>query len=163
MKNRPKPSLLEDALGLLVQHFGVERVRSALAKVSVKGADELRDTKPKPIPTQLRVSGETVSHALESIQGAEPDKHRLLSDFHNLLNVRGSLPDPQDIRHFAQLIGLKRIEGKSRKEMIPTLMRFLLTLPTEQLRVDIQHAANISERERQQGFSVLTDKLLGEK
>jgi len=87
----------------------------------------------------------------------------LLSEFLGHLKNREILPESQDIRLFAQLIGLKDIGGKSRRDMIPALMRFLLEQPTERLRIDLQNAANISEQQRQQGFSVLTDKLLGEK
>ena len=70
------------------------------------------------------------------------------------------MPESQDIRHFVQLIGLKEIAGKSRKDMIATLMRFLVEQPTERLQFDIDKAANVSEQQRQRGFSVLTDKLL---
>jgi hypothetical protein len=54
------------------------------------------------------------------------------------------------------------IAGKSRKVMIPDLMRFLVEQPIERLQADIKTAASISEQQRQQGFSVLTDKLLGD-
>ncbi len=64
-------------------------------------------------------------------------------------------------RHFAQIVGLKDIDGKSRKEMIPKMMRFLMEMPVERLRVSIENASNISERQRQMGFSILTDKLIG--
>ena len=113
-----------------------------------------RDQKPTRLP---------VANALELIRGSDPEKHRLLSEFLGHLKDRKILPESQDIRHFAQLIGLKDIGGKSRKDMIPTLMRFLLEQPTERLQIDLQSADNISEEQRQQGFSVLTDKLLGEK
>ena len=61
---------------------------------------------------------------------------------------------------FAQIIGQKDIDGKSRKDMLPRLMCFLLEKPTERLKVDIEAAANVSEQQRKQGFSVLADKLL---
>ncbi len=73
------------------------------------------------------------------------------------------MPESQDIRFFAQIISLKEITGKSRKDMIPTLMRFLLEQSTEQLEDYVKKAINVSEEQRQQGFSVLTDKLLGDK
>jgi hypothetical protein len=73
------------------------------------------------------------------------------------------LPDSQDIRFFAHIIGLKEISGKSRKDMIPKLMRFLFAQSTEQIKKNIERAATVSEQQRQQGFSVLTDKLLGDK
>jgi hypothetical protein len=104
-----------------------------------------------------------VVNALELIRQGNPEKHRLLAEFLNDLKDRKVLPESQDVRHFAQIIGLKDISGKSRKDMIPTLMHFLMEQPIERLRIDLQRASNISEHQRQQGFSVLTDKLLGEK
>ncbi|MGA2263519.1 MAG: hypothetical protein ABSH28_19050 [Acidobacteriota bacterium] len=76
------------------------------------------------------------------------------------LKNRQILPESQDIRHFAQIIGLKDIGGKSRKALIPKLMRFLIDQPVERLTIGIESANNISEQQRQMGFSVLTDKLL---
>jgi hypothetical protein len=42
-------------------------------------------------------------------------------------------------------------------------MGFLLDIPLERLGSNIQSADAISDQQRQKGFSVLTDKLLGEK
>src|SRR5271166_5729358 len=100
--------------------------------------------------------------ALGSIRESDPDKYILLSEFLSHLKDRTILPESQDIRYFAQLIGLKEIKGRSRKEMFATLLRFLISLPTERLRTDIQGADKISEQQRRRGFSVLTDKLLRE-
>ena len=97
----------------------------------------------------------------ESIREVHPEKYRLLSEFHLRLKARDILPEAQDIRYFAQIIGIKGISGKSREDLIPKLIRFLSELPLEKLRTNIASAANISEKQRQLGFSVLTDKLLG--
>ena len=40
MSHSSKSSFLDEAIGLLVQHFGVERVRAALAKVAIGDDDE---------------------------------------------------------------------------------------------------------------------------
>ena len=50
--------------------------------------------------------------------------------------------------------------GKSRKDLLPKLIRFLMEQPIERLQVHINSAPTVSEEQRQQGFSVLTDKLL---
>ncbi len=76
------------------------------------------------------------------------------------MTARQVLPESQDIRHFSQLIGLKEISGKSRKEMVPKLMRFMMDQPIDKLRPAIQKANDISEEQRRMGFSVLTEKLL---
>lgn len=104
-----------------------------------------------------------MAQVLELIRETDAEKHRLLSDFWVQLRERKILPESQDIRHFAQLVGLKQVNGKSRKEVIPPLMYFLLEQPTERLKTSIASAGEISEQQRQRGFSLLTDKLLGEK
>jgi len=163
MSHSSKSSFLDEAIGLLVQHFGIRRVRAALAKVAIGDDDEVQKSPRRYVSRDQKSARPRIANALELIRGSDPEKHRLLSEFLGHLKDRKILPESQDIRHFAQLIGLKDIGGKSRKDMIPTLMRFLLEQPTERLRIDLQNAANISEEQRQQGFSVLTDKLLGEK
>ena len=50
--------------------------------------------------------------------------------------------------------------GKSREQLIPKLMRFLLSEPIGRLRLNIEKAASISEAQRQKSFSVLADKLM---
>lgn len=159
MSHPSKSSFLKEEIGLLVQHFGAARVRAALAKVSVNGADQ-----PQKVPNKSQERAPirpTITAALELIHKSDPLKHRLLNAFHIHLKDRTILSEAHDIRHFAQLIGFKHFTGKSRKAMIPTLMRFLIEQPTERLLIDLKKADNISEQQRQQGFSVLTDKLLG--
>jgi hypothetical protein len=95
------------------------------------------------------------------IRESNPDKYALLREFLHRLKDRRVLPESQDIRFFAQMIGLKEITGKSREEMLSKLMYFLVELPIEKLRTSIKGAADISEQQRNMGFSILTDKLLG--
>jgi hypothetical protein len=161
MSTASKQSFLVEEIALLVRHFGVKRVQSALAKV----ATEVEDGPTKPVRNEssraqrpFRASG---LGAIESIRETDPKKHLLLSEFLLRLKNRQVLPESQDIRHFAQKIGLKEISGKSREDMIPKLIRFLVDQPIEKLRGEIEGASEISERQRQMGFSVLTDKLLG--
>ena len=97
---------------------------------------------------------------LEQLRQEDQEKYRLLTAFFKRLKDKVVLPESQDIRQFAQIIGQKDIDGKSRKDMLPRLMCFLLEKPTERLKVDIEAAANVSEQQRKQGFSVLADKLL---
>ncbi len=161
MSRSSKTVFLEEAIELLVQHFGEERVRAVLAKTS--GVDE-KPQKParRSVSRDPNPARPTVANALKLIQRSDPEKHRLLSEFHDHLKDRKILPESQDMRQFAHLVGLKDMTGKSRKGMIPRLMHFLLELPSEKLRSELRKADDISEQQRQQGFSVLTDKLLGE-
>ena len=157
-----KSSFLEDALDPLVRHFGVVKVRNALEKVSVRCNERPRKSSGHPAFRDGRETRPPISSALDSIRGSHPDKHQLLSDFHKRLIDRNILPESQDIRQFAQLVGLKEIRGKSRRDLIPPLMHFLLGRPLEQLQIELEGAAGISEQQRRQGYSVLTDKLLKE-
>lgn len=161
--NRKTPSsFLDEEVGLLVHHFGADRVRAALAKVSngVAGSAEpqVRRTSSKPDDKATP----SITSTLEEIRKSDEQKYRQLTDFYTQLKDRKVLPESQDIRHFTHVIGLKEIDGKSCKELIPRLMRFLFEHSKEQLQVDVEAAASISEQQRQQGYSVLTDKLLGD-
>jgi hypothetical protein len=97
---------------------------------------------------------------LDDLASRDFEKHRLLAAFYAQLKERKVLVDSQDIRFFAQTIGMKRISGKSREDLVGHLMRFLLHQPADRLPADLKKAVDFSEAQRQQGFSILTDKLL---
>jgi hypothetical protein len=161
MSKWSKSLFLTEEVDLLVRHFGIERVRRALTKVSMEIEEKPRverreDAARGQMPIRANGAG-----ALESIRETYPEKYHLLSEFLHRLKDRDILPESQDIRYFAQMIGLKEITGKSREDMVPKLIRFLIEEPIEKLRVDVEGASNISEQQRKMGFSVLTDKLLG--
>jgi hypothetical protein len=162
MSRESSSSFLEEAIGLLVRHFGLERVQASLAKVSKVVSDS---SKSQPHSSSIKADHQanpSVSSILERVRRTDEDKHRLLNDFHDHLKGRRILPESQDIRHFAQLIGLKEVVGRSRKDMVHQLIRFLAQLPLENLERDIKRASGISEQQRQQGFSRLTDKLMSD-
>lgn len=153
--------LLQEEIELLVRHFGIHRVRAAVKKFST----DLNETMPsrRAMPNGTKPIRPTVAEVLELARRSDPAKYHLLSEFLVRLRKRETLPESQDIRQFAELSGLRDINGKSRKEMIPTLMRFLVERDTERLRSDIKRADTISEQQRREGYSVLTDKLLGQR
>lgn len=156
-------SLLLDEVEILVKHFGLQRVRAAVARFSTEGEGQTDATPRRIVSGGLKSIRPTVANAIGFVRESDPEKYYLLSDFLRRLRDRQVLPESQDIRVYAQLVGLKNIHGKSRKDMIPTLMHFLLQRPTEILRVEIQRADSISQQQRREGFSVLTDKILGQK
>ncbi|MFN0196683.1 MAG: hypothetical protein ACKVT0_08045 [Planctomycetaceae bacterium] len=163
MSQKSRQSLVDEQIGLLVKHFGVAPVRAAFDKAS-NGAVRSSEAQPRSRSSRPdRRASPTVTSMLEQLLQNDAEKYHLLAGFYTQLKNKTVLPEAQDIRHFAQLIGLKEICGKSRKGMVPSLMRFLLEQPTERLQVDISAAPNISEQQRQMGFSVITDKLLGKK
>ena len=161
MNRWSKTTFLADEIGLLVRHFGIERVRRALAKVSIEDDIRLRLANRKQAPSGQEPTHKNGAKALELIREIDPEKYHLLNEFLSHLKRRAVLPESQDIRYFAQMVGLKEITGKSREDMVSKLIHFLVDQPIEKLRIGIKNAANISEQQRMMGFSILTDKLLG--
>jgi hypothetical protein len=163
MNRSTKSSMLDEMIGLLVRHFSLAQVRVALDKATGDNDEELKKSPGKAACHDQKQTRPNINNALELIRETDPEKHRLLSGFLVQLKDRKIFPESQDIRYFSQIVGLKEIKGKSRKDLIPKLMDVLLALPVERLRNEVKSAEQISEHERRQGFSVLTDKLLGEK
>jgi hypothetical protein len=163
MTRKSKQVFVDEAVGLLVKQFGVLPVRAALARAS-NGANSASANQPRGSSRKANLrTSPSVTSTLEQLRLTDAEKYRVLADFYARLKDRAVLPESQDIRHFAQIIGLKETSGNSRKDMIPSLMRFLMERPIVRLHSDIEKAASVSEQQRQKGFSVLTDKLLGEK
>lgn len=159
--SRPlKQSLLAEQVELLVKHFGADRVRSALAKASSVGQAPYLPAGGNGQKRE-RLQRGTSLHLIESVRESRPETSKLLHAFFLRLQNRDVLPTSEDIRHFSQRIGLKEIGGKRREDMLLTLIRFLIDQPLEKLRADIEDASGISEHQRQMGYSILTEKLLG--
>jgi hypothetical protein len=151
-------------MGLLIRHFGADVVRSSLKRELERQSNTHRIMSRKPSPSTGKQQTTTpVTVALALLRERDAVKYRLLEEFYFRLRRGTILPDSQDIRYFAQLVGIKSIEGKSRKDVIPRLMNQLIDVPIERLSAAIKEAEGISEQQRQRGFSVLTDKLIGEK
>ncbi len=162
MRNSPKSSFVDQEVHLLVLHFGERRVRAALAKTLNDKSVGFQDAKPRP-PRESKRAGQTLNDTLAGVRVAEPEKYSILHAFLDQLKDGAILPEVLDIRQFAQQIGLKDINGKSRRDLLPKLIRFLLQQPLEKLKTDLEKARGISEQQRRRGFSVLTDKLLGDR
>jgi hypothetical protein len=161
MKGPQKAVILDEVLDLLIRHFGREKVQSRFDGLA-PGRRNIRSG-TLAAESKQRKPANPISVILTSIRENDPEKHRLLTNFYDRLKTRTILPEAEDIRHFAQLIGLKNISGKSRKELVSQLLKFLIATSTERLGPNIESAETISDQQRQKGFSVLTDKLLGEK
>ncbi|MGO9201431.1 MAG: hypothetical protein ACLQM8_12985 [Limisphaerales bacterium] len=160
MNEELTPSFVEEEVGLLVHHFGIDRVQAALAKsLGARIKRSQPDGRCQSAGTGHRANP-SIPSVLEQLRLTDGDRYRLLTDFYTQLRDRKLLPESQDIRQFAQIIGFKHIQGRSREDLLRKLMRFLKDQPTERLRSHIGGAAAVSEEERQQGFSVLTDRLL---
>jgi len=149
-------AFLAEELAILIRHFGFKHVQTALKKLAPREESDAHATNRQP---PARANG--MSHSLDSIRASNPEKYDLLDAFLRRLKAREVLPQAQDIRYFAQQIGLKEIIGKSRDELIPKLMRFMIEQPIHLLRGEIQNSESISEEQRRLGFSVLADKIVG--
>lgn len=163
MINPKLPPFLEESVSLLVRHFGPDKVQAALESAVQKGHGDKRKPSRGGTSGNSKPSKPPILTALHDLKEKDQEKHIILTKFFENLKSRSVLPDSQDIRQFAQVVGLKDVEGKTRKDMSSSLMRFLIEQPTDQLKGFLKDAEGISERDRQQGFSILTDKLLGDK
>jgi len=162
VKREPTVSFLEEAVVLLVQHFGIARVQAALSKVSNCAVETSEGRNHRSLSNASHQASPSITSILKQLRQKDEEKYLRLTNFYTDLKDKKVLLDSQDIRFFAHIIGLKEISGKSRKDMIPKIMRFLFAQSTEQIKDYVERAATVSEQQRQQGFSVLTDKLLGD-
>jgi hypothetical protein len=154
---------VDELVRLLVEHFGLDLVRASLARLSIRARRTTPSSQGSASAQPNRKRSTIVPDMLEQLQHEDAAKHGLLAGFYDQVRDKTVLPEPQDIRYFAQVIGLKDISGRSRKEMVPKLMRFLLDQPVERLQIYLDKAPTISERHRRKGFEVITEKLLPDK
>lgn len=151
--------ILEDMLRLLIRNFGADAVAKAAASLLPQRKSRPQEHKVTRPRRESAVA--TTGELLEKIRKGDAAKYRLLSDFYLRLRDNEILKDTQDIRLFATSVGIKEIQGKSRKELVPRLMRLLIVMPFNRLQRPVESADSISETNRERGYSVLTDKLLG--
>jgi hypothetical protein len=148
-------AMLADTIRLLIQHFGEEKVLSAVEKATGGKRTKKSELTRKKTGTKL-----TITDELDELRTTDREKYDLLTPFLNRLEERHVLKDAQDIRHFIQVIGVKHVTGKSRKELIPSLIRSMISMSVQDIYDGIAKSDSISEDQRQKGFSILTDKLL---
>jgi hypothetical protein len=159
MNRKSQARLLEEAVSLLVTHYGSKKVRAAVAKVAPEG-DAKQETQRRTRPIEKTSTRPCIRSGLEDLKNIDPERYRLLDEFLTSVRDRRILPDSEDLRQFAQFAGLKELKGRSRRDMIPKVVVFLMELPNEKLADALKHAERISEATRRNAYSVLTDKLL---
>jgi hypothetical protein len=160
MRSKSHDNIVAEILRTLVRHYGVASVRVALDRLSngqtlTANENVTRQKRGKRKPAILEM--------LAPLRSTSPERFDLLTDFYGDLMAGKILPEVQDIRQFAQLIGLKELDGQSRRELIPKLLMFLMNQHRDQLKADIEIAGSISDQQRKLGYSILTDKLLGDR
>ena len=72
-----------------------------------------------------------VKSELERIRSKDPEKHKVLTRFHDALLSKTVLPNLRDIRNFAQNCGLPVITAKSREQAIFPLLQSMIPLNTD--------------------------------
>jgi hypothetical protein len=159
--NHP-PDILQEMVEVLVRSFGATRVKSAVTEVEREQLRcSLSPAQIKPIVNR-RSSSRSISVAaiFNQLQRTEPDKHALLSEFYGKLMDGKLLVEAQDVRIFGQAVGIKRFAGRSRRDLISELIRFMVVQSSDSIKESLREVGSISEARRQQGYSVLTEKLL---
>ena len=158
MNRKTSAKLLEDQLGLLVRHFGPKSVWTALGKVAPE-SDGLPSTGSTDRPPE-KSAVTTVRSVLENLKTTDSERFMVLEEFRDKLRGRRVLPDAEDLRQFAQLVGLKDLKARSRDDFISKIILLLASVSRENLSDTIARANGISAANRNEGFSVLTDKLM---
>jgi hypothetical protein len=82
--------------------------------------------------------------ALRFLERTEPEKYKILKDFHARLLRRGILPELKDIREFAGANGLKDLKGDSREKLVNPLVNALANLTIEQLKQAVERGKSHS-------------------
>ncbi len=101
MNRKSRSSFLEEEVKLLVQYFGVDRVQTALSKVSNGAVEAPQRQSRRQSAEPDHQANPSVTSLLEQLRQMDEVKHRLLTDFYTQLKDKKVLPESQDIRHFA--------------------------------------------------------------
>lgn len=89
-------------------------------------------------PQRKRGAAIPVRDSLSALKGSDPEKYKLLTDFHQGLLAKTLLPTLRELRDFARDCELPEIRGSSRQKSISPLIKSLISLPTEELKEKFQ-------------------------
>ena len=146
---------LDRMIALLVESFGEQAVRQAIANSAQLRAGRRRQDRKstKPVNGKRKTAK---SETLLSTHDDLPEMVKFLTDIEH-----GSiLSDVADIRRLAAFAGVKRLAGRSRRDMLRSLLRFLDSLSGEKLLSILHEAEVISATHRNDGLALLTSKIL---
>jgi len=124
------PQLSQDLSNILMQTSKVARAIS----------EEKEKYKTKEESPILR--------SLLALKRKEPEKYRLLTNFHNGLVTKTLLPSLREIKEFASDCGLPEIRAESRQKAISPLVGSLAKLPYEQLAEKIKSIRKHGKEDR---------------
>ncbi len=162
MSQEPVVARIDRTIRALVSAYGPEQVLAAVERItagSVAAGGKFRplsgsSREASPVPS--------ISRSLAMLKESDANRYELLSRFLIRVNDRDVLPEAQDLRFFADRVGLIELAGKSRKSMVANLMRHLFNRPIDLLKRDLMEAESMNEQQRRRGFSVLTAHLLND-
>jgi len=149
---------LHESLVLLVRLCGVAAVKAALKDIEAPVTTE--GPKTQTVPDRRPAGHATVPRAVAVLEETDKPKHALLKSFFERIDSGTVLPAADDIRLFVELLGIKHMSGRARRDLIPKLAQSLVELPLAKLEELLPKADDISAAKRRNGYSVLTDKLL---
>jgi hypothetical protein len=148
---------LNQTLRTLVAFFGFDAVKRTLTSIEAKNDTKQRSARPPKTIVAVRLP-----KLIADLEASDLPRFELLKPFFSRLQKVELLPQAEDVRRFAALAGAKSLVGKSRKDLLPKLAPLLAPVPINELRLLLERAEGISEEERRQGFSVITEHLLRE-
>lgn len=161
MKQITAETYLAEALMALVRFYGIDRLKQELDTIS-KQCEQF----PAPTNQQININTarppkqKSLPKVITEISEREPEKGKLLENFFQKIVSASLLPEAEDVRRFADLVGIKKLKGKSRNELITKLANELVPLDLRRLENLLPQADGISSAQRREGYSILTDTLM---
>jgi hypothetical protein len=143
---------VERMLALLIEGFGDELVRRAFANVVQPSAPSAR--------RRNSVSSTQRPRSKKAMVVSSRDNLTAMKDFLAAAEAGRILRGIDDIRQLATFAGLKALPGRSRRDLLRSLVRSLDTMPEDKILTVIREAQQISAARRSDGLAVLTDKIL---
>lgn len=156
MKQLKVGEYMEESIRLLVRLCGIEAVRRALEKVAAGDSYEVTVQRGGP----KRGAWQPVPLLVANLLTSDPAKHRVLAPFFEAVCKGELLREPEDMRRFVEIAGVKALPGKARRDLVPKLAQVLVPLSIARLEALLPRAQEYSAEIRSEGFSVLAAKIL---
>jgi hypothetical protein len=152
--------LLDLELRLLLARHGRERVIDALARVSHKSSEGVEEALTELERSRLSRRAKpqkTIQSILAGFNVSSKEISDLLSKAASLLEAKVLFPSRRDAIVFLRKHGADRGRSKSRREVLPRVLRVLSSLDEPQLREILDNASPSSESD----YSLLANKIMG--
>lgn len=80
---------------------------------------------------------------LAELEKRDPEKYRLIAESRNALLAGSVLPSVRELRDFAANCGVEVPRGARRDQAVAAVVRFLVALPTEEVRLSLARASRV--------------------